>query len=110
MYCTKCGVELEERDAYCWQCGVVTGRGVRPVTKSRLLRSRYYNKIAGVCAGMATYLDTDPTLMRVLWLLLLFVFFPAAILGYIAAWIVIPKEPIVTVQPTPTASPAYPQP
>ena len=110
MYCTQCGVELEDRDAYCSQCGVVTGRGVRAGVKPRLLRSRYHNKIAGVCAGMATYLDTDATLMRVIWLVLLFLFFPAAILGYIAAWIVIPKEPVVTVQPAPAAAPAYPQP
>lgn len=104
MYCTRCGVELEDRDAYCSQCGVVTARGARLAPKPRLLRTRYTNKIAGVCGGIALYLDTDPTLVRVLWLLLLFSLPPAGILGYIAAWIIIPKEPLVIPQP----SPVYP--
>ena len=103
MYCTRCGVELEVRDSYCFQCGVATARGARLVPK-RLFRTRYDKKIAGVCGGMALYLDTDPTLMRVLWLLLLFALLPAGLIGYIAAWIIIPKEPLVLPQP----SPAYP--
>jgi phage shock protein PspC (stress-responsive transcriptional regulator) len=63
------------------------------------MRSRTDQKIAGVCAGMAAYTDVDPTLMRVLWLLLLFALPPAGLIGYIAAWIVIPKEPLALVPP-----------
>lgn len=103
MFCTRCGVELESRDAYCYQCGVATGRptGLPP---RRLQRTRLDKKIAGVCGGMAIYMDMDPTLMRVLWLLLLFSLPPAGLIGYIAAWIIIPKEPLVL----PQANPAYP--
>jgi phage shock protein C len=96
MFCTKCGVELEERDGYCYQCGAATGRAVPGSRVSpRLMRTRYDKKIAGVCGGMGKYLDMDPTLMRVLWLLLLFALPPAGLIGYIAAWIVMPKEPEV---------------
>ena len=95
MFCTKCGVQLEERDGYCYECGTATGRPVsHPRVAMRLMRARYDKKIADVCGGMGKYLDMDPTLMRVLWLLL-FALPPAGLIGYIAAWIVMPKEPEV---------------
>jgi phage shock protein PspC (stress-responsive transcriptional regulator) len=50
-------------------------------------------KIAGVCAGLADYLDVDVTLVRALWLALSIV--PGAIIGgifaYLLAWIVMPE-------------------
>jgi phage shock protein C len=108
MFCTKCGVELEERDGYCYDCGAPTGRataGKRPLAK--LMRTREDKKIAGVCGGMAKYLDMDPTFMRVMWLLLLFALPPAGLIGYIAAWIVMPKEPLAypPVVTTPASAP-----
>ena len=33
----------------------------------RLMRSGRDQKIAGVCAGVAHYLDMDPTIVRVIW-------------------------------------------
>ena len=33
----------------------------------RLMRSGRDQKIAGVCAGVANYLDMDPTIVRVIW-------------------------------------------
>lgn len=35
----------------------------------RLYRSRYDRQLAGVAAGMAEYLELDPTLVRILWIL-----------------------------------------
>jgi phage shock protein C len=94
MFCTKCGVELEERDAYCYQCGNRTGKPRPEGTPGRrLMRSRYDKKIAGVCGGMGQYSDMDPTLVRILWLLLLFGLPPVGLIGYIAAWIIMPQEP-----------------
>jgi phage shock protein C len=94
MFCTKCGVQLEERDGYCYDCGTPTGRQKESVTnRLRLMRTRSDRKIAGVAGGMGKYLDVDPTLMRVLWLLLFFALPPAGLIGYIAAWIVMPQEP-----------------
>jgi phage shock protein PspC (stress-responsive transcriptional regulator) len=52
----------------------------------------YDRKIAGVCGGFARYLNMDTTLVRVLWLLLVFGLPPAGIIGYIAAWIIMPAE------------------
>lgn len=94
MYCTKCGMKQEELAAYCSQCGTPTG--VRPAMSAagpppRLMRSRYDSKIAGVCGGLAQYLVVDPTLIRLVWLVAL-VCFPPVLLGYFAAWIVMPLE------------------
>jgi phage shock protein C len=55
----------------------------------RVIRGK---KIAGVCAGFARYLDMDVTLMRILWLALLFVSGGIAGLVYLGAWIIMPRE------------------
>ena len=39
-------------------------------TKKRLERSTQDKWIAGICGGFAEYLDWDPTLIRLAWLLL----------------------------------------
>jgi phage shock protein C len=100
MFCTKCGTELEGKDLYCGQCGAPTGRAPAP---EPLMRSMTDKKIAGVCAGLAKYTGMDPTIMRILWLLLTFGLPPAGVLGYIAAWILMPPEPVrVYATPVPT--------
>lgn len=59
----------------------------------RLTRSRTDVKIAGVCAGLADYLDVDVVLVRGAWLV--FSIVPGAIIGgviaYLAAWLLIPE-------------------
>jgi phage shock protein C len=59
-----------------------------------LLRSRRTRMIAGVCGGLAASLGWDPTLVRILYVLLsiLSVAFPG-ILVYIVLWAVMPEEP-----------------
>ena len=49
-------------------------------------------KIAGVCGGLAEYFDLDPTLVRVLWLLLVF-FAGTGVLAYLVLWIALPLAP-----------------
>ena len=59
---------------------------------SRRLRRSKNKMIAGVCGGIAEWLGWDPTLVRVLYVLVSF--FSAAfpgILVYIILWIVMPK-------------------
>jgi phage shock protein C len=58
-----------------------------------LLRSRRNRLIAGVCGGLATWLGWDPTLVRVLYVLvsIVSVAFPG-ILVYVILWIVMPEE------------------
>ena len=57
----------------------------------RLTRSRD-KKIAGVAAGLAEYFDIDPTIVRILFVV---VFFAggASLLAYIIMWIVMPEAP-----------------
>jgi len=64
----------------------------------RLMRSRKHRMIAGVCGGVADYLDADPTIVRLLWALIT-IFpgtLPVGLLGYIVAWIIISEEPATT--------------
>jgi phage shock protein PspC (stress-responsive transcriptional regulator) len=57
------------------------------------MRRRGDGKIAGVCAGLADYFDTDVTLVRLAWVILSV--FPGAIVGgvivYVAAWLLMPE-------------------
>jgi phage shock protein PspC (stress-responsive transcriptional regulator) len=59
----------------------------------RLTRSQTDGTIAGVCAGLADYLNVDVVLIRAAWVVLSIV--PGAIVGgviaYVAAWLVIPE-------------------
>lgn len=58
----------------------------------KLYRSRTNRSIAGICGGLGEFFDTDPTLLRLITLLLL-VFGGLSIWVYIILWIVIPEEP-----------------
>ena len=59
-----------------------------------LRRSRTDKMIAGVCGGIAKAAGWDPTLVRVMYVLvsILSAAFPG-ILIYVILWIVMPKEP-----------------
>lgn len=58
----------------------------------RLYRSRNNRMLAGVCGGIAEYSDVDPTVVRLLWLLMSLIW-GAGIVAYIVGWIIIPEEP-----------------
>ena len=92
MYCNACGKIIAEDGRYCSYCGNVVGN---PSTPKKLMRSRADRKIAGVCAGLAQYLDLDTSLVRILWFFVGIVsgIFPG-IIAYILAWIIIPEEPL----------------
>jgi phage shock protein C len=59
-----------------------------------LYRSRKHRIIAGVCGGLAEWLGWDPTLVRVLYVVvsILSVAFPG-ILVYVILWIAMPEAP-----------------
>lgn len=59
----------------------------------RLYLSRTDSKIAGVCGGIAEYFDIDPTLVRLIAVVLIFVD-GIGLLAYIVGWIVMPKRPL----------------
>jgi len=58
----------------------------------RLYRSNKNRMIAGVCGGLAEYFNIDPTIVRLIWVLLTLMSVGAGVLAYIIAWIVIPRK------------------
>ena len=61
----------------------------------RLYKSRTNRMIAGVCGGIAEYFDVDPTIIRLIAVLLLFVgVFVGGVIAYIIAAAIIPDAPV----------------
>lgn len=60
--------------------------------QKRLFRSRYDTVIGGVSGGLAKYFNTDPILIRVLFVVLT-LFAAGGLIAYIILWIVMPIEP-----------------
>ena len=60
--------------------------------RDRLHRSNSDRMIAGVARGLAEYFDVDVTLVRAGWVVLCFVTFGMALLGYLILAIVMPKD------------------
>ncbi|MBU4349173.1 PspC domain-containing protein [bacterium] len=60
--------------------------------KNKLYRSTKNCVIGGVCGGIAEYFDIDPTLVRLL-AILIFFFGGSGIIAYIIGWIIIPQNP-----------------
>jgi phage shock protein C len=61
------------------------------VEQRTLYRSRDDRMLAGVCGGIGEYFAVDPTLVRLLFVLLA-VFTGVGVLAYIVLWIVVPEE------------------
>jgi phage shock protein C len=94
MFCSKCGREIAESSNYCSSCGT---HQRQLALHRKLTLSATDSKIAGVCGGMAEYLDVDPTIVRLVWVVLSVV--PGGLVGgvlaYFLAWIIIPKAPVL---------------
>jgi len=60
---------------------------------NKLYRSKKYRIVAGICGGIGEYLKVDPTLIRLLWLLISVMGMGSGVVAYIIAWIIIPEEP-----------------
>ena len=59
----------------------------------RVYRSGKDRILGGVCGGLGEHFNIDPTLLRVIWILLLVVSFGTFLIVYIAMWIIIPRNP-----------------
>jgi phage shock protein C len=81
------------REAEQWDGGAMAGT-------RKLYRSRSNRKLAGVCGGLATYFTVDPTLVRVLFVVLAVAGGPG-ILAYVLLWILVPEEPQGPPSPAP---------
>ncbi|MBM3818741.1 MAG: PspC domain-containing protein [Acidimicrobiia bacterium] len=91
MTCRRCTREIEADSQYCRFCGAAAAAGER----RRLMRSVTDRRIAGVCGGIADYMNIDPTIVRLAWVVLSI--WPGAIIcgviAYAVAWLVIPEAP-----------------
>lgn len=61
----------------------------------QLYRSRENRMIAGVCGGLGTYFDVDPTVIRLV--AAAGALMGVGIIAYIIAWIIIPLQPQSTI-------------
>lgn len=95
MYCTRCGIQIEDQARFCSQCGQPTVNAypsfVRTGTARPLMRVMQDRKIAGVCAGLAVYFQMDVNLVRVLWALSLLIP-PPTLIAYLICWLVLPPD------------------
>lgn len=69
-----------------------------------LKRSRTNRMLAGVCGGIGDYFDIDPTLIRLLWVVITVFTMGAGILAYLLAWLIIPEEAPSTTAPAPAGT------
>lgn len=61
------------------------------MSSKRLYKKQEGKMIAGVCAGIADYLNIDPTIVRLLWVILSLAY-GSGILIYIICAFVMPEE------------------
>ncbi|MDR3576551.1 MAG: PspC domain-containing protein [Anaerolineaceae bacterium] len=64
----------------------------------KLYRSRSNKMLAGVCGGLASYLNLDTTVVRLLFVLLFFLG-GHGLLIYLILWILMPVEPLLSPAP-----------
>lgn len=58
----------------------------------KLMRSRVNRMICGVCGGIGEYLNVDPTLVRLIWVLCSLASCGTGLIIYIVAAIVMPED------------------
>ena len=71
-------------------------------TQRRLYRSRTDRMLGGVAGGLGDYFAVDPVLIRLAWVALAFA--GIGVLAYIAAWIIVPEEPVGETAGVPAAT------
>ena len=97
MTCPNCSKDIAVGSRFCYNCGAKqpeTAPGLSAATgpHKRLMRSSTDKKLGGVCAGLADYFDMDPTIIRVIWLLLV-ICGGTGVLAYVILWLVLPLAP-----------------
>jgi len=61
------------------------------VKKKKLYKSKKDKKLCGVCGGLADYFDIDSTIVRLIWVFLVFCV-GTGILAYIVAALIMPEK------------------
>ncbi len=63
-------------------------------TVKKLYRSKNNKLISGVCAGIAEYFKIDPTIVRLIYILLtIFTAVAPFVILYLIMWIIVPEPP-----------------
>jgi phage shock protein PspC (stress-responsive transcriptional regulator) len=90
--CGRCHQEIADEAAYCSFCGAAQRDAAAWRTGRYLRRSADDKKLAGVCGGIGEYVGLDPTLIRLIWIVL--AIFPGAVIlgffAYLLAWLIMP--------------------
>lgn len=58
----------------------------------KLMRSKVNRMICGVCGGIGEYLNVDPTLVRLIWLLCSLASCGTGLIVYIVAAVIMPED------------------
>lgn len=99
MTCGRCARDIETDSAYCRFCGAAVRPPVWNGPARRLFRSSADRRVGGVCGGFAEYFDVDPTLVRLVVVIL--TIYPGAVIfgvvAYLLAWAIIPSAPYASV-------------
>lgn len=68
----------------------------------RLYRSKKERVLGGVCGGLGKYFHIDPIVVRIIFIVLAFLFilpFPWMVVIYLLMWLIIPAEPEEAISP-----------
>jgi phage shock protein PspC (stress-responsive transcriptional regulator) len=79
--------------------------GASTMSTKRLTRSVKERMIGGVCAGLAEYFNLDPSLVRILWVIMTFAsggFF--GIIAYVIMMVIVPEQRLESNESTATAA------
>ena len=58
----------------------------------KVIRSKANRMICGVCGGIGEYVGIDPTLVRIIWVVLSIAGWGTGLVAYLIAAIIIPEE------------------
>ncbi len=64
----------------------------------KLYRSRE-KKLCGVCGGLAEYFDIDPTIIRLLWVVMGFLSCSVGVIAYFVCALIVPERPFDQIPP-----------
>lgn len=112
MTCIHCQREIVESSNFCYFCGArQTVATAQPAgAPRRLMRSATDSKLAGICGGLAVYLDADATIVRlIVTLFVLFTGFFPGVVAYLLAWMIIPIAPLPASAPSAVHAEQAPQ-
>jgi phage shock protein C len=88
-------IRLWTDDAPRWLCytqRINFRRQIMNTPTNRLYRSQTDRMVAGVCGGLAKYFNVDPTVIRLIFVVLALAGGPGLLL-YIILWLITPIEP-----------------